>query len=82
MSMLAGGSCTAVALVGTLYFAVVALGWLPSNLMEPFLRLIVGTIGISLAAGALWFGIRWLNSRDESGPGKPGNDSAALPKSD
>src|SRR5665213_3394933 len=66
-TLIAGVSCTAIALIGSAYFAAVTLGWLPVDLIEPIARLVVGTIGITLAALSLWFGIRWLNSRDDPG---------------
>jgi hypothetical protein len=81
-TLIAGVSCTAIAIVGSAYFVVVTFGWLPADLIEPIARLIVGTVAITLAALSLWFGIRLLNSRDDPGRVKPAPNPDASPKSD
>jgi hypothetical protein len=81
-TLIAGVSCTAIALVGSAYFAAVTFGWLPADLIEPVQRLIVGTMGTTVAAMSLWLGIRWLNSRDDPGRVKPAPSPDAPPKSD
>jgi len=39
----------------------------PDDLIEPIESVIVGVIGISIAAFSLWLVIRYLNRRDDPG---------------
>jgi hypothetical protein len=64
-NLVAGAACTAIALVGGLFFVAAQLDWVPADFIEPIESVIVGVIGISLAAFSLWFVIRWLNRRDD-----------------
>jgi hypothetical protein len=66
-TVIAGAACTMIAVVGCLFLVTRHLGWMPDDLVEPIESVIVGVIGISIAAFSLWVIIRWLNRRDDPG---------------
>src|SRR5262245_31430942 len=66
-SVIAGAACTIIAVVGGLFLVTVHLGWVPDDLVEPTESVIVGVIGVSIAAFALWLVIRYVNRCDDPG---------------
>src|SRR5262245_61195298 len=66
-SVIAGAACTIIAVVGGLYLVTVHLGWVRDDLVEPIESVIVGVIGISIAAFSIWLVIRYFNRRDDRG---------------